>query len=132
MHFFTVSEVDGRLMITPTVRYFTTHLLGKQIDRTRLTLTVKQGERLTFREKTKEPVETALSWNLRRYSQLGHFLMGNCKVRDVEAFSTARRLLQQLPGLPPSESAREDILRRRLGREGTPEPHPAVFPGARS
>ena len=87
-HFFTFSEIDGRLIITPTVRYFATHLQGKQIDRTRLTLTVKQGDRLTFREKTKDPVETAISWDHRGYSQLGRFIMGNCKVRDVEAFST--------------------------------------------
>jgi peptidoglycan hydrolase-like protein with peptidoglycan-binding domain len=87
-HFFTVSEVDGRLMITPTVRYFATHLQGKQIDRTRLTLTVKQGDRLTFREKTKDPVETTISWDRISYSQLGQFIMGNCKVRDVEAYTT--------------------------------------------
>lgn len=87
-HFFTVSEVDGRLMITPTVRYYETHLQGKQIDKTKLKLTVKQGDRLTFRETTKDPVETPISWDHHGYSQLGRFSMGNCKVRDIEAFST--------------------------------------------
>lgn len=86
-HFFTHSEVDGRLMITPTVRYHAT-VQGKQIDKKKLTLTLKQDGKLTFREKTKDPVEKAVSCDHRHYGQLGRFFMGNCKVRDIESFST--------------------------------------------
>ncbi|HVG52876.1 MAG TPA: neuraminidase-like domain-containing protein [Vicinamibacterales bacterium] len=86
VHFFTTAEVDGRLLIRPTVRYVA-RASGKQIDKTRVSLTLKQGDRLTFRDRTRDPVETALASDIRRYNQLGVFMLGRCKVRDVESFS---------------------------------------------
>lgn len=87
-HFFYVREADDRLVVTPAVRYFTTHVSGKEISRTKLSLTIKQGDKLMFRQKTQDPVETAMAWTVRRSSELGLFILGNCKVRDVETFST--------------------------------------------
>lgn len=87
-HLFTVGESSGRLVVTPFVRVSAGALQGKRIETRKMSLTLKQGDRLTFRERTQDAVETLVPWNYRAYTQLGTFLMGACKVRDIETFST--------------------------------------------
>jgi len=88
LHFLEFGEVAGRLVVTLAVRYSASNVPGKQIESTRLSLTLNQGNRLTFREKTRDPVIKTLEVSQRNYTELGYFLMGNCKVRDIEAFSS--------------------------------------------
>ena len=87
-HFFTVGEVMDRLIVRPFTRYSTSRVSGKEITQTKLSLTVKQGQKLTFREKTKDPVENPVSFDYRCFSELGNFILGSCKMRDVEANTT--------------------------------------------
>jgi peptidoglycan hydrolase-like protein with peptidoglycan-binding domain len=88
-HLFFLREIDGRLIIAPAVRYSTTQVLGKERSTTNLSLTVMLDGKVTFRERTNDPVEKVRSSAHQEYAELGIFRLGSCKVRDVEAISTS-------------------------------------------
>ena len=85
-HFFTLSELDGRLRVSGLVRYFG-YTSGKERTIEKMSLTMRQDGKMTFREKTTDPVEVPISNPTSGYSDFGSFVMGACKVRDVESLS---------------------------------------------
>jgi peptidoglycan hydrolase-like protein with peptidoglycan-binding domain len=86
-HFFNIREADGRLLMTSAVRYSTNDVSGKKIGKTKLSLMIKQGDKLTFRDRTDDATLESLSYPRHYYGDLGVFILGTCKVRDIESFS---------------------------------------------
>ncbi|MDM0116740.1 neuraminidase-like domain-containing protein [Variovorax sp. J22R133] len=87
-HFFDVQVTGDRLVVAAAVRYNVQNVVaGKKRSQERVSFTVNQGNKLTFRDRTHEAVESPLVLNRLYYGDLGAFVLGTCKVRDVETFS---------------------------------------------